>query len=338
MPSLSTISTLSIPDSGYKILEGDCIPTLATLPDNSIDMAVFSPPFPAVYSYSSKEEDIGNSEERPEMKLHLGFFYRQLVRVVKPGRVVMVHVMQIPVPKRIGLDGGELFDFRGFNIRLAKRSGFKFDYDWAVRKNPQAQAITTRSHSLQFAGLENDRAQSHGAHPDYLLKFRVPGDNAVKIDSPGQVSRNQWIDWAECTWDTNKYTIDLAGTKSMTLNTEEAKGPDDTRHICPLQLSIIDRLVRMFTNPGELVLSPFAGVGSEGFCSLRLGRRFLGIELNPLYVKAAHGNLQRALRMNAAAEQPSLLDLCGVAEATNGDGQATQQEGDDVDSGGWGDL
>lgn len=172
---------------------------MAEMPPESVDMSVFSPPFPALYAYTSSEADIGNSEDlQHEAKLHLSFFYRQLARIIKPGRVVVVHVMQIPRMKRTG--GVGLFDFRGLNIRIGQRCGLVYEYDWLVTKNPQAQAIRTKSRELQFAGLESDRAKQRGSLGDYLIKFRAPGENAVPIVGPGQVTRNNWIDWAESAW------------------------------------------------------------------------------------------------------------------------------------------
>jgi hypothetical protein len=274
---------------------GDCIPHMAELPAACFDFSVFSPPFPQLYSYTSLPEDIGNSEDLAgEAKLHLSFFYRQLARVVKPGRVVMVHVAQIPRMKRCG--GVGLYDFRGLNIRVAERAGLIFEYDWSVRKNPQAQAIRTKSRELQLVGLERDRAKSRGSLPDYLLKFTVPGENAVPVDSEDEVSRNDWIKWAEGCWD------DIRETD--TLNTAEGRGPDDTRHICPLQLGVIDRLVRLYSNPGELVFSPFAGIGSEGYSAIKLGRRFHGCEIKPEYHAAALKNLRRAM---SVCEAPLLF-------------------------------
>lgn len=177
-------------DNEFHIHLGDCIEHMATLPEACFDFSVFSPPFPALYSYTSLESDIGNSDDlKGETKLHLSFFYRQLARVMKPGRAVVVHVMQIPRMKRSG--GVGLFDFRGFNIRLGERCGLVFEYDWLVRKNPQAQAIRTRSRELQFAGLESDRAKSRGTLGDYLIKFRAPGVNAMPVDNAGDVSRRR---------------------------------------------------------------------------------------------------------------------------------------------------
>jgi hypothetical protein len=273
----------------YRIHEGDCIPhMLDEMPPASVDFAVFSPPFPSLFSYTSEACDIGNSEDlQGEAKIHLSYFYRGLARVLKPGRVAVVHVMQIPGLARNGEIG--TFDFRGLNIRLGQRSGLVYQYDWCVTKNPQAQAIRTHSHKLLFVTLERDRSISCGAFPDYLIKFIAPGENATPIDSPG-ISRNDWIDWAEGCWDWH----DIRETN--TLNTAEGKGSDDTKHICPLQLGVISRLVRLYSNPGEVVFSPFAGIGSEGYESIKLGRRFYGCEIKPEYIAAAHKNLRRAIR------------------------------------------
>jgi len=280
----------------YKIHLGDCIPHMATMPPASVDMAVFSPPFPALYAYTSSVSDIGNSENLETCgKVHLTYFYRQLARIVKPGRVVMVHVAQIPRMKRTG--GVGMFDFRGMNIRLGERAGLVFEYDWAVRKNPQAQAIRTKSRELQFIGLESDRAKSRGAMPDYLLKFRAPGENAVPINSKNEVTREQWIQYAECCW------TDINETD--TLNVSEGRSEDDTKHICPLQLGVIDRLVRLYSNPGEVVFSPFGGIGSELYTALMLGRKAYGCELKPEYHAAALKKLDRARQ--SWAEQSALF-------------------------------
>jgi hypothetical protein len=296
--------------SEYAVHLGDSIPHMATMPAGCVDFTVFSPPFPSLYSYTSEGADIGNSEDlRAEAKLHLSFFYRQLVRVLKPGRAAVVHVTQIPRMKRVGGQG--LNDFRGLNIRLAERAGLVFEYDWVVRVNPQEQALRTKSRELQFAGLEADRAKSRGALCDYLLKFTAPGENKVPVDSKDQVSRNDWIKWAEGCW------TDVI--RNDTLNTAEGKEDDHVRHICPLQLEVIRRCVLLYSNPGELVFSPFTGIGSEGFVSLggkspKTGlrvadpRRFYGCELSPKYHAVALLNLERAVK-GRRKEQRSILDL-----------------------------
>ena len=297
-------------DEQWKIHNGDCIPhMLGEMPESSVDFAVFSPPFPSLYAYTDSVSDIGNVDAMgTEAKIHLGFFFTGLARVLKPGRAAIVHVCQIPRMKRSG--GVGLCDFRGLNIRLGERSGLVYEYDWSVRKNPQAQAIRTRSRELQFAGLESDRAAQRGTLQDYLIKFRKPGENQVKIDSENQVSRNDWIDWAEGCWS------DIHETD--TLNTAEAKSEDDTKHICPLQLEVIRRCVLLYSNPGEIVFSPFTGIGSEGYVSLggkspktkkaiADPRRFYGCELKPEYFRQAVKNLDRAVAMRDQETQPTLF-------------------------------
>lgn len=284
----------------YEIHKGDCIPHMAEMPAASVDFAVFSPPFPSLFSYTSLPEDIGNSEDlRGESKLHLSFFYRQLARVVKPGRIIVVHVMQIPGLARNGEKG--TYDFRGLNIKLAERAGLIYQTDIPVTKNPQAQAIRTHSHKLLFVTLERDRAISCPAFNDYLIKFIVPGDNAVPIDSP-EISRNEWIQWAEGVWDWHQIR------ETDTLNTSEGKGTDDTKHICPLQLGVIERLVKLYSNPGEIVFSPFTGIGSEGYTALKLGRRFYGCEIKDEYHAAAIKNLERAIERRKES-QASLFEV-----------------------------
>lgn len=294
----------------YEVHHGDCIPhMLETMEPESVDFSVFSPPFPSLYAYTDSESDIGNVDSMgSEAQVHLSFMFRGLARVLKPGRAAVVHVCQIPRMKRSG--GVGLCDFRGMNIRLGERAGLTYEYDWSVRKNPQAQAIRTRSRELQFSGLESDRAAQRGTLQDYLIKFRKPGVNQTPIDTPGEVSRNDWIDWAEGCWD------DVSETD--TLNTKAAKSGDDTRHICPLQLEVIRRCVLLFSNPGELVFSPFTGIGSEGYVSLggrsvKTGRsieqprRFYGCELKNEYHAQALKNLASAVNQAESAVQESLF-------------------------------
>jgi DNA modification methylase len=292
----------------YHVHLGDCIEHMPTMPDASVDFSIYSPPFPAMYAYTSEAGDIGNSEEFDnEAKLHLGFFFHQFARLLKPGRVVIVHCMQIPRMKRCG--GLGLNDFRGLLIRAGERAGLVYEYDWLVRKNPQSQAIRTKSRELQFVGLESDRAKSRGCLGDYLIKFRAPGENETPIDQSGEVSRQNWIDWAEPCW------MDIVETD--TLNTAEAKSEGDLKHICPLQFEVIRRCVLLYTNPGEIVFSPFTGIGSEGFVSLggkshktgkriELQRRFYGCELKPEYHAKAIENLERAVEMRKNELQPCL--------------------------------
>lgn len=297
-------------DDRWTMQNADCIPhMLEEMPPESVDFAVFSPPFPSLYAYSDATGDIGNVDAMGgESVVHLSFMFHGLARVLKPGRAAVVHVCQIPRMKRSG--GVGLCDFRGTNVRLGERAGLVYEYDWTVRKNPQSQAIRTRSRELQFSGLENDRAAQRGTLCDYLIKFRKPGENKVKIDTKGQVSRNDWIAWAEGCW------ADIQETD--TLNTKVAKSKDDTKHICPLQLEVIRRCVLLYTNPGEIVFSPFAGIGSEGFValggispktkrSIDDTRRFYGIELKREYFEQAKKNLVLAESQNKSIMQGSLF-------------------------------
>lgn len=323
----------------YRVFHGDVIPHLHTMPAASVPFSIYSPPFPSVYSYTDSPADLGNSEElQHEAKLHFSFFFSAMRRVMQPGRVMIVHCTQIMRMKRTGGEG--MFDFRGLLIRLAARKGFIYDYDWLIRKNPQSQAIRTRSRSLQFAGLESDRAQSRGAMGDYLIKFLAPGENAIPVtdwevnaygkrqdgragedDEPmpkrparnehghfrtPEVSRNDWIQWAEAHWS------DIRETD--TLNAREARSEEDVRHICPLQLEIIRRAIKLYTNPGETVFSPFAGIGSEGYQALLLDRRFYGCELKAEYHAAALRNLARA-ESRLKEEQSGLFDALNLPVA-----------------------
>lgn len=300
----------ALSDKDWHVHFGDCIPhMLDGMEESSVDMSVFSPPFPSLYAYTDSESDIGNVDAMgDEAKIHLAFMYAGLMRVLKPGRVAVVHVCQIPRMKRSG--GVGLCDFRGINIRLGERAGLVYEYDWMVRKNPQAQAIRTRSRELQFSGLENDRAATRGTIQDYLIKFRRPGINEIKINSEKQVSRNDWIDWAEGFWG------DVHETD--TLNTKAAKSNEDTKHICPLQLEVIRRCVLLFSNPGEIVFSPFTGIGSEGYVALggkspKTGKRivdsrkFYGCELKKEYYDQACKNLTSAVESDSSQLELELI-------------------------------
>jgi len=273
----------------------DCIPhMMEDMPESSVDMAVFSPPFPQLYAYTALPEDLGNSEDMAgSAKLHLGFFYRGLSRVLKPGRVAVVHVAQIPVRQTDDVNMGR-YDYRGLNIRMALKAGLVYDYDWLVTKNPQAQAVRTHKHELLFVTMGRDGCKSSGAMGDYLIKFRKKGINEVPVKSDKEVTREEWIRWAEAAWTDIK--------QGDTLQTRGAKGPNDTRHVCPLQLEVIRRLIKLFSNKDDLVFSPFAGIGSEGYVAMKEGRRFYGCEIKPEYYDTATRNLRAVERSSGSRE------------------------------------
>lgn len=217
-----------------------------------------------------------------------------LLRVLKPGRTAAVHVQQIAILKsREGYVG--LRDFRGDVIAEHIDAGFIYYGEVTVNKNPQLQAVRTKAQGLMFVQLRRDSALSRPAMADYVIIFHKPGDNETPIVP--DISNDTWIEWAYPVWN---------GIREMdTLNPGSGADDADERHICPLQLNLIERCVRLWSNPGETVLSPFAGIGSEGYVALKHKRRFVGVELKPTYWATACENLARA---EAEAAMPTLFD------------------------------
>jgi len=273
---------------------GDSCERLGELADESVDLSVHSPPFDSLYTYSPTPRDLGNSATREEFLAHYSFVIEHLYRLTRPGRLACVHVMDVTTSKAThGVIG--ISDFSGQVVRTYQDQGWTYVARITIRKDPQAAAIRTKAHGLMFVTLKRDSAMTRPVHPDYLLLFRKPGDNAIPIKP--DVDNETWIRWAEAIWDDIR--------ESNTLNTAIAKDHRDERHICPLQLDLIERCIRLWSNPGELVLSPFAGIGSEGYEAIRLGRRFVGCELKPSYFNVAVGNLRKA---ESIASAPRLFD------------------------------
>jgi DNA modification methylase len=276
--------------SAFRMILGDSCEELPKLESDSVDLSVHSPPFDSLYTYSPTIRDMGNSPDRETFHKHYGFVVRELLRLTRPGRMACVHVMDLPTTKAThGVVG--LTDFSAEVVRDYQDAGWIFVNRITIRKNPQAAATRTKSHGLAFAQLRRDRSQTRPVYPDYLLLFRKPGQNTVPIISPLSDSGDQridndlWIKWAEAIWD------DIRETN--TLNVAVARDDADERHLCPLSLDLIERCVRLWSNPGEHVLSPCAGIGSEGHSSLKLGRRFTGVELKRSYWQTAVNNLRQ---------------------------------------------
>jgi DNA modification methylase len=278
----------------WHMMLGDSCERLAEIPDNSIGLSVYSPPFASLFTYSPSERDLGNSTTREEFLAHYRFIIDEVLRVTMPGRISAVHCQQVTTTKATHGTIG-LTDFRGDLIKAHVESGWIFHGEVTIDKDPQAQAIRTKAQSLMFVQLNRDSAMSRPALADYILMFRKPGDNQTPIDN--DVDNETWIEWARPVW----YGI----RESATLNTAVARENDDERHICPLQLPLIERCVRLWSNKGETVLSPFGGIGSEGFVSVQQGRRFIGCELKPSYWQTACKNLERA---EYEANLPTLFD------------------------------
>jgi DNA modification methylase len=273
----------------------DSCELLPKLEPESVDLSVHSPPFDQLFVYSPSPRDLGNCASREQFLDHYGYVIRELFRLTKPGRMACVHVMDLSTTKAThGVIG--LTDFSGQVIEAYQQAGWTFVARITIRKNPQAAAQRTKAHGLMFVTLKRDSSMTRPVHPDYLLLFRKPGSNAVPIQS--DVDNDTWIQWAEAIWD------DIRETN--TLNVRVAREAADERHLCPLALDLIERCVRLWSNPGELVLSPFAGVGSEGYVSILQGRRFEGVELKPSYWQQAVRNLRNA---EADASADFLFDI-----------------------------
>lgn len=286
---------------GWRLYLGDSCEWLPKFEPESVDFSIHSPPFASLYVYSPSARDIGNCRNLAEFAQHYGFVITQMLRLTKPGRLAAVHVAQVPTQKaRDGYIG--LVDFRGTVIASYIAAGWIFHGEITVDKDPQLQAIRTKAKALLFVQMEKDSTWSRPALADYILLFRKPGDNVVPVTpvANGELVRNGpdgWTEWAAPCW----YDI----RESATLNAAAGRDDADERHIAPLQLPLIDRCVRLWSNPGELVLSPCAGIGSEGYQSILRKRRFVGVELKPSYFATACVNLRKA---EYEVNTPTLLD------------------------------
>lgn len=304
--------------TNWRLMLGDSCERLAELADNSVDLSVCSPPFDSLYTYSPSMRDLGNSSSRVEFLDHYRYIVEHQLRVTKPGRNACIHVQQVARKKAIdGYIG--LTDFRGDVIRLFEDVGWIFFGEATIFKDPQAQSIRTKSQQLAFASKNRDSARIRPALADYLLIFKAPGDNEVRIPhdvTEGEVTNDNWIDWASPIWedthdggwiteDGNLSPVWYGIRESDTLNVRVARDNDDERHLAPLQLAFIDRCIRLWSNPGDLVLTPFGGVGSELYQAVRRGRRAVGCELKPSYWRTAVDNLTR---LEAELSEPSLFD------------------------------
>jgi len=283
----------------YAIYNGDSNEVMQGIPDDSIGLSVYSPPFMSLYTYSPTERDVGNSKDEAEFFTHYGFIIDELLRATIPGRNTCCHVSQVPAMLcRDGYIG--LKDFRGKTIQAYEDHGWIYHGEVCIDKDPQAQAIRTHSKGLLFVQLKKDASWLRPALADYILVFRKPGTNPYPIKP--DLTNDEWIEYARPIW----YGI----KETDTLNTAEGRDKDDERHICPLQLGTIERCIRLWSNKGDTVLTPFLGIGSEIYQAVKLGRKGIGIELKQSYFTAAKKNMRRAVKVDA---QTSLEDLLGEA-------------------------
>jgi DNA modification methylase len=274
----------------YTAIHGDCVEALRDLPDQCVGYSIFSPPFASLYTYSNSPRDMGNCRTDAEFFAHFDYLIAELRRVMMPGRDVSFHCMLMPASKeRDGYIG--LKDFRGDLIRAFQRHGFIFHSEVTIWKDPVTAMQRTKALGLLHKSVRENAAMCRQGIPDYLVTMRTPGEQAQRVTHD---------DYPVDLWQKVTSPVWMDINPSDTLQYRSARENDDERHICPLQLEVIRRGVQLWTNPGDVVLSPFMGIGSEGFVSLELGRKFVGVELKASYYQQAVRNLEMACNEAAA--------------------------------------
>jgi DNA modification methylase len=280
----------------FAIYNADCVEGVRGLADESIHYSIFSPPFASLYTYSASDRDMGNCKGSAEFFEHFRYLIPELYRVTKPGRNLSFHCMLLPTSKvrdgQIGLD-----DFRGDLIRAFREVGWVYHSEVVIWKDPVTAMQRTKALGLLHKQIKKDSCMSRQGIADYLVTMRKPGDNPERVTHTNETFPvSEWQQYASPVWsDINP---------SDTLQYRSAREDKDERHVCPLQLDVIRRALRMWTNPGDTVLSPFAGIGSEGVVSLEQGRRFVGFELKESYYRQAAANL-----LAASSETKRQIDL-----------------------------
>jgi DNA modification methylase len=287
----------------YALYNGDCIEVMREMPDARIDMMLFSPPFADLYCYSDSMQDLGNCGDYKTFFDHFAYVVEQITRLLKPGRICAVHCMDIPSMKeRDGCIG--LKDFSGHIIALFERHGMIYHSRHVIWKDPLIEATRTKALGLMHKQLAKDSTMSRAGLPDYVLAFRAKGNNAIPVKhadglhhycgandpsrglSGEKQSHQIWRAYASPVW------MDIRQTR--TLNAKLARDADDEKHLCPLQLDVIERALVLWSNPGEVILTPFMGVGSEAYGAVINGRKAIGIELKTSYYNQAVKNLAEA--------------------------------------------
>ena len=285
------IETAMEQGNGWQMYLGDCVQTIAKWPENSIHYSIFSPPFASLYTYSASPFDMGNCRTHDEFFQQLSFLTKELYRVLMPGRNLSFHCMNLPISKeREGYIG--IADFRGQLIRVFQDAGFIFHSEVTIWKDPVTAMQRTKALGLLHKQLKKDSCMSRQGIADYLVTMRKRGDNPERVSHTNETFPvSEWQEYASPVW------IDI--DPNDTLQRESAREQQDERHICPLQLEVIRRALRLWSNEGDLVLSPFAGIGSEGYVAISEGRRFVGVELKRSYFEQAVLNLKAARQKQA---------------------------------------
>lgn len=282
--------------NNWAIYLADCIEIMSGLPEGIVDCAVFSPPFSDLFVYSDSERDMGNCGSHDEFMEHYAYFTQALYRVLKPGRVACVHCSDLPARKsKDGFIG--LHDFSGDLIAAHQAAGWVYHARCTIWKDPVIEMQRTKALGLLYKQLKKDSARSRVGMPDYMLFFRKDQENPDPIThDPDDLPVSMWQELASPVW--------MTVNQTKVLNGRQAKGEQDEKHICPLQLDVIERCLTLYSNPGDLVLDPFNGIGSTGYQAIKMGRRYIGCELKPEYAKQAARFLQ-----GAEQQSGSLLEL-----------------------------
>jgi DNA modification methylase/superfamily II DNA or RNA helicase len=305
---------------GWRLDLGDCVEVTKEMEDDSIGLSVFSPPFPGMYVYSNSKRDMGNVKSLDQMVDHFRYLAEPLREKTMPGRSCVIHLTQVLAKQKYdGYIG--LKDFRGRVIEMMQNQGWQLYGEVTIDKDPQVKAVRTKDSGLQFKSLAKDAARMHQAMADYLLQFRAPGDNPEPIEAgvsekydneDGWITNEEWIRWARPVW----YASDWCPeghegiSETNTLNAHAAREEDDERHLAPLQLGVLERCIKLWSNPGDTVFDPFAGIGSTPYMAVRLNRKGRGAELKGSYFELAKKYLRQA-----ETEQNSLFSQNGTAES-----------------------
>ena len=272
---------------GFTVHLGDCVKWTRRMADNSIDYSVFSPPFADLFVYSNSDHDMGNCRDDAEFVAQLRYLIGELFRIIKPGRNVSFHCMNLPTTKmRQGFIG--LRDFRGDLIRAFQDAGFVYHSEVCIWKDPVVAMQRTKALGLLHKTIRENASMSRMGLPDYVVTMRKPGDAEPRVTHGDDLPVLMWQKYASPIWS----DID----QGRTLNKLPARDENDEKHMCPLQLDVIERCIHLWSNRGDLVFSPFTGIGSEGYCAIKMGRRFVGTELKPQYWELAVQNINDAIR------------------------------------------
>jgi DNA modification methylase len=291
----SNMETLDIRTLDYWLMKGDCVQRIKEIPDQSVHLSVFSPPFADLFTYSNNIEDMGNAKDFDEFYDHFKFLIPELKRVMVPGRIIAVHSMDLPIQKgKEGYIG--LRDFSGLLIKAFQDEGFIYHSRVTIWKDPVVEMQRTKALGLLHKQIKKDSVMCRVGLPDYILAFRAPGDNEIPVQNQDKdpmqsnyIPVDYWQKIASPVW----WDIDYGNT----LNYREGKAEKDEKHICPLQLPTIERVILLWSNEGETIFSPFGGIGSEGYQSLKMKRKSISIELKDSYFDLNQKNHRNAIEL-----------------------------------------